>query len=285
MNLLEVVNRPAAARPWAEGEKIPWHEPGFSRRMLAEHLSEEHDAASRRSAIIDRQVEWIHGDLLSARPARILDLCCGPGLYTSRLAKLGHECVGIDHSPASMAHAEEEAKRGNLRCTYLREDVRTAEYGSGLGLVMLIFGEYNTFRPSDARKILERACAALAEDGLILLEPHTFDAVKETGERPASWRSAQSGLFSERPHLCLEENSWDAGSRASTIRFFVVDAVTAEVTRHASSLQAYTDDEYRDTLRECGFDEVRFFASLTGDEDQSRADLIAIAGRKRAAAR
>jgi len=33
-----------------------------------------------------------------ARGPEVLDLGCGPGLYASRLARLGHECTGIDYT-------------------------------------------------------------------------------------------------------------------------------------------------------------------------------------------
>ena len=60
MTLSEVASRQPPAEPWVEGEKIPWHDPDFSRRMLAEHLTQQHDAASRRFDKIDRHVAWIH---------------------------------------------------------------------------------------------------------------------------------------------------------------------------------------------------------------------------------
>ena len=66
--------------------------------MLQEHLSQEHDAASRRAPIIDRHVHWIHAALLSSHPTAILDLACGPGLYSSRLARLGHASAHFLHS-------------------------------------------------------------------------------------------------------------------------------------------------------------------------------------------
>ena len=69
---------------WCRPYKIPWDDPDFSRRMLAEHLSQDHDLASRRTEWIDRQVAWIHQDLLKGRPVRILDLGCGPGFYSHR---------------------------------------------------------------------------------------------------------------------------------------------------------------------------------------------------------
>ena len=281
MNILDMINRPATPRPWAEGEKIPWHEPGFSERMLAEHLSQSHDAASRRSEKIDAHVAWIHGELLGGKPARVLDLCCGPGLYTSRLARLGHECLGIDYSPASIAHARQLAEAEGLTCKYAHEDVRRAEYGQGYDLAMLIFGEFNVFSRDDARAIGTKAREALAPGGRVLLEPHTLAAVESLGRAAPSWHSVKSGLFSDRPHLCLEESFWDSEARTATTRYFVIDAATGEVTRHAATCQGYTDDEYRSLLAECGFTDVILLPSLTGGEELAQKGLLAITARKR----
>ena len=281
MNLLDLVHRQAVPSPWAEGEKIPWDEPGFSQRMLREHLSQQHDAASRRCETIDRHVSWIHSQSLSGRPTSILDLGCGPGLYTSRLARLGHRCVGLDFSPASIAYAREQAAKERLECTYRQEDIRVADYGAGHGLVMLIFGEFNVFRPAEAHAILRKAYRALAPEGLLLLEPHTFSAMRKMGEQPRSWYAAESGLFSARPHLCLSESFWDAESRVAIERYYVIDAQSGEVARHATSVQAYSAEEYRSLLDEGGFGEAESHPSLSGIAEKGQDDLFAIVARKR----
>jgi SAM-dependent methyltransferase len=281
VNLLDLIHRTPVPAPWSEGEKIPWSDPAFSERMLREHLSQEHDAASRRSFIIDQHVDWIYRELLGGNPTRVLDLGCGPGLYTSRLARLGHCCVGVDYGPASVRYARETATRERLACTYIEEDVRRAEVGTGFGLVMMLFGEFNVFSPADVDALLNKAHAALAPDGWLLLEPHTFAAVREEGLRPCRWSSHEQGLFSERPHLYLEENFWDEAQRVATTRYYIVDAATGQVTRHAAHMQAYTNDEYSALLRAHGFVGVRLYPSLGG---QMQEGLLAIAAQKRAGA-
>ncbi len=276
MKLIDIVNRTAAPEPWAEGEKIPWNEPGFSARMLREHLSQAHDAASRRFAIIDRHVAWIHEHVLGGQPTRVLDLGCGPGLYASRLARLGHTCTGIDFGPASIAYAREEAEREGLDCTYQLADLREADFGEGYGLAMLIFGEMNVFRPGDIRKILRKAHAALAPDGVLLLEPHTFAEVEREGKRAPSWYSSASGLFSDDPHVVLTESIWDADRAVATNRNIVIDAASGEVSWYPESMQAYTDDGYRGLLSECGFGDVTFYPSLTGEPNEGDYGLFAI---------
>ncbi len=279
MELFDVVTRVPNPPPWSEGDNIPWSEPAFSARMLREHLSQAHDAASRRTDKIEKHVAWIQRAWLPAHPSRILDLACGPGLYTSRLARLGHACVGIDYGPAAIAYAQETARRERLDCLYRLQDLRQADFGGGFDLAMFIFGEFNVFAPEDAAAILRRAYAALADGGRLVLEPHTFAAVRKIGEEGRSWYSAEAGLFSDRPHVCLQENCWDDARRVATTRYFLVDARTRTVTRYAASYQAYRDDEYRARLAECGFREVEFYPSLAGFESPSPG-LFAIAARR-----
>ena len=280
MTLLDLLNRPCPPLPWDQGDNIPWDDPQFSERMLQEHLCQEHDAASRRFTKIDQQVDWIHHRLLRERPTKILDLCCGPGFYTYRLAKFGHECVGIDYSPASIRYAAGQASQENLACRYLLEDIRRADYGAHYGLAMLIFGEFNIFRIEDARKILKKTLAALEGNGLLLLEGHTFDAVRDKGQEAATWDLVEKGLFSERPYLFLQESFWEPVGQTTTKRYLIMDAATTEVTSHAQSLQAYRHDQYRSLLNECGFRDPKFYPSLIGAEDESQRDFVAIVARK-----
>jgi SAM-dependent methyltransferase len=280
VNLIDLLRRSPVPVPWEEGSKIPWNDPEFSERMLKEHLSQEHDAASRRFAKINAHVAWIHRALLEERPSKVLDLCCGPGLYTSRLARLGHECVGIDHGPASVAYAVRLAQEEKLRCIYLQEDVRDARYGAGYHLTMLVFGEFNVFHPSDARLILRKARAALSRGGTLLLEPQRFVAIQREGESGTRWSSASEGLFSDRPHLYLEEHFWDPESCTTTTRYHIVDAASGDVVSHASTTQAYTRDALAKLLVECGFDEPQFYPSLLGEPDQSQGGLFAVTARK-----
>ena len=112
MTLDELFQKVDDAEPWGGDYKIPWDEPGFSRRMLNEHLSQDHDLASRRQETIDRHITCIHEDVLAGRPSRILDLGCGPGFYARRLAALGHTVHGIDFSPASIEYARKVQQEG-----------------------------------------------------------------------------------------------------------------------------------------------------------------------------
>ncbi|MEX2229151.1 MAG: class I SAM-dependent methyltransferase [Dehalococcoidia bacterium] len=280
MNLIDVVNRTTPPTAWAEGDNIPWDQPEFSERMLAEHLRQDSDAASRRLEKIDEQVAWIHRTVLRSRPARILDLACGPGLYTTRLARLGHTAHGIDFAPAAVRYARESAISERAACSYELADLRTAAFGSGFGLVMMLYGQLNVFRRAEAPSILERAFDALDPGGTLLIEPQRLATVIGDGTARRSWYAAREGLFSPRPHLCLVEESWDERVRAATVRWYVVDAESGEVTRHALTNEAYSDDQYVALLEGIGCAEVELHLSLIGVDDPSQSANVVVIGRK-----
>jgi SAM-dependent methyltransferase len=283
MNLMEIVNRPGPPEPWSEGDNIPWNEPGFSSRMLKEHLSQDHDMASRRLATIDRHVAWVHATLLGGQPgARILDLGCGPGLYGERLSLLGHHYTGIDFSPASVEFARSTAENRALSCTYLLGDLREMEYdpAGSYDLAMQIFGEINVFRPSHARTILNKVFTALKPGGYLLLEASTEESLRRQGPADASWFTSVGGLFSAHPHLVLEETFWEDQRKTLTSRYYVIDAATAAVERFASSSQAYTNEEYIRLVTGCGFTGINILPALAGTDGDTPGEFLAIIAQK-----
>ncbi len=275
MNLLDIVKRDPAPQPWSEGEKIPWNDHEFSKRMLDYHLSQDHDLASRRFSVIDKHVKFI--DRLAGGPTKVLDLGSGPGFYCSRLTDLGYRCKGIDFGPASIQYAKEKASEAGQDIEYVCEDIRTTEYGGGYGLVLMVYGEFNVFRESDIRLILGKAYDSLEEGGLVITEPHTFKAIKGFGESPASWYSSESALFSDKPHIVLFESFWNEKHRATINRHIVIDASTGETAVHADAMQAYTNEEYEGLLHDAGFSEVEYHRSLTGDDDASEHLMVLVA--------
>ena len=254
--------------------KIPWDDPAFSERMLREHLDQAHDRASRRIATIDAQVGWIFDELLHGRPGSILDLGCGPGLYTERLAERGCDCLGVDISPASIGHAERVAAERALACSYVLGDVRSAELGHDHDLAMMLFGELNTFSRADAADLLARVRPSLGPGGTLVLEVHTRASVVAEGSAPAGWYTSNGGVFSDHPHLVLHEHVWDPASAVARMRYLVLDD-TGRLDEYAESLSAYTDDEYRDLLSGAGYTEIELLPGFGAARADDMLVLVA----------
>ncbi|MGJ5817348.1 class I SAM-dependent methyltransferase [Paludibaculum fermentans] len=240
---------------WSGDYKIPWDDPAFSRRMLAEHLTQDHDMASRRLEWIDRQVEWIHRQLLAGRCANILDLGCGPGFYSHRLAALGHQCRGIDFGPASIDYAR-RASRDQSRCEFVLGDIRRIAFGGPYDLAMILFGEMNVFPPSEISEILLRVRASLVPDhGVLILEIQTPEAVERTGHTPPSDEHLTSGLFSDGAYRCQTRCEWVPEQHVAVQRFTVSDDAGA-TTVYRNTTKAWSVEDLTALLQAAGFDRV-----------------------------
>ena len=82
-----------------------------------------------------------------------------------------------------------------------------------------------------------------------------------------------------------DDSSGNIGNRQQypyAERFFIVDARSGEVTRHALTTEAYRDEQYQQFLAEAGFKDVRMFPSLVGTEvkEETHAANLAILARK-----
>lgn len=230
--------------------KIPWDEPAFSQRMLENHLSQDHDWASRRLTVIEQQVAWIASQLPAG--ARILDLGCGPGFYTRLLSERGFRCTGVDFSPASIEWARQQAQRAGQNIDYIQQDIRTYCPQAPFDFIMMTFGELNVFSAADAQALFSRCARWLVPGGRLLAEVHTFDEIKRQGMAPASWQRCPHGLFLAVPHLLLTENAWDEEAQTSSTQFWAIDE-SGRTTRFGSQMTAWRDDDYVSLLGNAGF--------------------------------
>jgi SAM-dependent methyltransferase len=136
-----------------------WTDEHVSKQLLIAHLDPNTDAASRRPAMIDRSVAWFV-DLLKLRlGTSIIDLGCGPGLYSQRLAKLGMQVTGIDFSQESIAYARSQALIEKLQIDYRLQNYLELDEPGAFEVALLIYGDYCVLRPSDRKRAAKQRAA------------------------------------------------------------------------------------------------------------------------------
>lgn len=255
-NLWRLYDRVQPARPWLDGNNLPWNDPAFSRRMLREHLDQSHGAASRQQEEIRLQLDWLW-EHLALRPGNhILDITCGPGLYAVPLAEQGMRVTGIDFSPASVQHARElAAARGVAdRCTIIEADVRQAmpqQVGQGYDAALFIYGQLSVFPRDEAAQLVRWACQALRPGGRLVVELLDYERVDKTNR--TWWFTDDAGLWSDSPFLSLGERFWDDEQRASIDRFFIIDLQSGNMETIGLSDNGYETEEMLALLRSGGF--------------------------------
>ncbi len=155
-----------------------------------------------------------------------------------------------------------------------RATCRTVDFGSGYDLVMFLFGDFNPFPREQALEILRRCNASLVPGGRVLLEVHSFDAIRDRGKAPPRWMAVETGLFSEQPHLRLDQQFWLDDSHHAVGRHWVIDAATGETTKYGWSMRAYTEAEYEALLTEAGLKLIARYENLTGTDEASEFPVL-----------
>ncbi len=103
-------------------------------------------------------------------PGRALDLACGEGQNAIWLAGLGWDVVGVDFSEVAISRARTRAERDGVAVDFSVADLLVYKPEPGAHDLVLLL--YLHLAPHERRRVLERASAALAPGGTLLLIGH-----------------------------------------------------------------------------------------------------------------
>jgi SAM-dependent methyltransferase len=152
---LEDINTRPAPFQFYTAEAL-WTDEHTSKKMLAFHLNESVDLASRKSAFIDRSTAWIVSRFNVKGNTSIADFGCGPGLYAIRLAKEKANVIGIDFSANSIRYAEKAADRQGLKVEYHHQNYLEFDTEKQFDLIIMIFCDYCALSPEQRKTILDK---------------------------------------------------------------------------------------------------------------------------------
>ncbi len=247
--------------PHAEGTHPLWTEPHLAASMLQAHLDPGTDAASRRPETIDATVAWLTTVLPPG--GRVLDLGCGPGLYTSRLARAGFDVTGVDWSAGSLAHAREHSPE----VRYLRGDYRELALAEHFDAVLLIYLDLGVLSPADLRRVLERVRGWLGSSGVFVCDVATA-AHRAGSEGRQEWGVQTGGFWSAERHLWLTRTlRYDAEGEAGPTYLDEHIVVTADETRvYRVWERSFTPESLRAEFAAAGLRVQAVHGDLTGSE-------------------
>jgi SAM-dependent methyltransferase len=195
--------------------ELDWGDPVTSRRLLREHLDQEHDGASRRIPVIERHVARL-AKLIAPPPARVLDAACGPGLYAVRLARMGWDVVGVDTGEPVLRHARGLAREAGLAVEFRRADLRALEGKGDFDAVILVYFILEAFPRRQQVAVLRRLAAALRPGGRLVAELRVRP--DQPPGRITGWDVVPRSLVSDRPHLLLTDTLYDERRRTFVLR-------------------------------------------------------------------
>ncbi len=102
---------------------------------------------------------------------RALDLGCGTGFWSVRLAQRGWKVTGVDIVPKAVRTARERARRAGVEALFVDGSITAlsaAGVGSGFRLI-LDFGVVHGLRPDQVRAVSREVTAVATEDAVLLM--------------------------------------------------------------------------------------------------------------------
>ncbi len=194
----------AAQRPqlYEPGDSILWTDEHISKKLLELHLNPDIDSASRSQLSIEKTLEFIL-TFCRESPMEILDLGCGPGLYLEKLAKLGHDCTGLDFSVNSISYALNKAKEKGLEIHYICQNYLELDFESGFDLIILIYTDIGVLLPDEREMLLDKIYRALKPEGIFIFDVLNDRNTDQKFQEQQTWSSEFSGFWDSKPYLEL----------------------------------------------------------------------------------
>lgn len=249
-------NRPAI---FEKADSNIWTDPHIQQQMLKEHLNPESDGASRKKESVNRIVDFI---LHHSKPeSRLLDLGCGPGLYTSAFQEKGYSVVGIDFNRASIEYAMSK----HCEISYIEGNyIKNYPVGK-FDTVIMIYCDLGTHTDDERDILLNNIYRSLDEGGVFIFDVFTETLVKDKLEGK-SWDYAPAGGFWDSDeYLLLSETFHYPQSHAFAYQY---NLVTRYGQKHFIVWDRYySKEEITSVLQNAGFRKVSIYENILDGND------------------
>lgn len=241
---------------WQRSSEPFWDHEHISKGMLEAHLNPDFEAASRKHSDIERSVQWL--STVIVKDGKILDLGCGPGLYTKPLSEMGYDVTGIDYSKRSIAYAKSQ----DTKTHYIYKNYLELDYAGAFDAITLIYCDYGALTLSERRTLLPKIYSALKPGGLFIFDVFTEESYKNKRE-VNSWSLCENGCFwSPQPHICLDATYLYEGNTVSVDQHIVI--TNDSIHEYLTWDTAYTAQRLADELSPFGFEIQAMFDDVCG---------------------
>ena len=247
--------------------------------MLAYHLDETLDVASRKAAFIDRSVDWIASHFKVGHNTCIADFGCGPGLYASRLAERGAQVTAIDFSERSISYAREIARQQQLAIRYLHQDYLGFTTENRFDLILMIMCDFCALSPEQRATMLRKFHTLLKPDGRILLDAYTQAAFDQREETAVYGANLMDGFWSPGNYYGFLNTCKYAGEKVVLDKYTIFEP--GRVRTIYNWLAYFTPEDIEREFAANGFRMDSLYADVAGAPYAPGVHELAVVARKK----
>jgi len=243
-----------------------------------------------------REVEKITSLLELDSSSKILDIGCGIGRISNRLAKRGHEVTGIDISKKHLKIAGRISKKMDVDVRYKKEDMRDYCRENYFDAAISIYTSFGYFKDeSKDKKVLKNVYKSLKPGGAFLIELPGKECITRFMQNPKfrvrkKIESAIPGeIFRILCRLKLFFNSIRGRPTVSInlqikkgwIQETFHTKINGEIEKMETSRRLYSAPELKNLMKEVGFTEIKSLGSLDKCPYDEKPRKLFMVGKKR----
>ena len=218
---------------------------------------------------------------LAKQQIKILDLGCGTGQVTWRLAKRGYQMTGVDLSDDMLTEAATIAMEKNLNIQWLQQDITELEGLAGFDLVTSYCDVINYITDQDKlASAFERIYHSLNQDGFFLFDVHSMKYVKNE-----MVDQLFSEVYDDLAYIWFCYPGEHEGEMTHELTFFLEESGKYQRFDEFHHQRTYPVTTYVQMLHDIGFKEIKLFADfqhepITDHHFEIEGDRIFFACRK-----
>jgi len=255
-----------------------WSGEHTSEQMLTFHLNENIDVSSRKAEFIDRSVEWISSRFNVGAGTKIADFGCGPGLYTTRLAKKQADVTGIDFSKRSIEHAQETAARKGLSIHHVNQNYLEFETNDRFHLILMIMCDFCALSPTQRTKMLRKFRTILEPGGSVLLDVYSLKAFEQREETAKYETNLLNGFWSLNMYYGFLNTFKYEEEKIVLDKYTLVEA--AHTRTVYNWFQYFSSEALEREFVENGFTIEELYSNVAGSPYDSEAGEFAVVAKK-----
>ncbi|WP_203361683.1 class I SAM-dependent methyltransferase [Bacillus sp. REN10] len=210
---------------------------------------------------------------------KVLDLACGTGELTWRLASAGWDVTGVDLSEDMLMMAREKAAEKGLSFSLYQQDMRELE-GLGTYDVVTIFCDSLNYLHSeeDVKRTFRLVHAHLEEGGIFLFDVHSLYKIHHifTDGTFTSTEDEVSYIWH-----CFEGDLPNSVDHELT--FFALDESSGQYERfdEGHTQRTFEPEQYTAWLEQAGFEVLHLTADFTADSPKQESERIFFVAQKK----
>lgn len=253
----------------------PWYERLFERDWydyFAKGGPGSPDTDGSYARKTDAEVAFLERALGLTGPCALLDLCCGPGRHSVRLAQR-HRVTGVDISAYNLQQAAERATEFGVDVAWREADMReTGLPESSQDAVINMFTAFGFFDDEGNQRVLEEVARVLRQGGRFLIDLVNRDSLMRR-HQPRMWSDRHNGA------VLLQEHAFDSATGSQTTNWTVVKADGERITQ-SFTVRMYTLQELEVRMAQAGLKVEKAWGGLDGKDLTMDSHRLVVLARK-----